>query len=144
MYSNRGTDTTTTTHKPLQDCSTLFTVSHILDVIDNKNPEVIRGDRGDILFRNFWQNGTYSVVDVHMTDCDAPSYNSVTSIKCLAKHEQAKKKKYLQACLAQRMHFTPLVFSVDGMMGQEMEAFVKRFGKHLAIKWDTLFSCVID
>ena len=42
------------------------------------------------------------------------------------------------------MHFTPLVFSMDGMMRQETTAFVKRLGKHLAIKWDSLFSCVID
>ena len=42
------------------------------------------------------------------------------------------------------MHFTLLVFSVDSMMGRETEAFVKRLEKHLAIKWDSLFSCVID
>ena len=82
-----------------------------------------------------------------MMDCNAPSYNNVTSDKCLAEHEQAKKKKYLQACLSQRIHFTPLVFSVDGvdgMMGREREAFMKRLGKHLAVKWDSPFSRIID
>ena len=144
MYSNRGTDTTTTTHKPLQDCSTVFTVSHILDAIDNKNPEVIRGDRGDILLCNFWHYCTDVVVDVHMKDCNVPSYDRVAYVKCLAKHKQAKKKKNLHMCLAKWMHFTLLVFSVDGMMGQETEAFMKRLRKHLAIKSDSPFPRIID
>ena len=42
------------------------------------------------------------------------------------------------------MHFTLLIFSVDSMMGRETEAFVKRLGKHLAIKWDSPLSCIID
>ena len=79
-----------------------------------------------------------------MTDCDTPSYDSVTSAKYLSKYKQAKKKNYLQACLAQRMHFAPLVFSMDGMMGRETEAFVKRLGNHLAIKWDSPFLRLID
>jgi hypothetical protein len=28
-----------------------------------------------------------------------------------------KKKKYLQACLEQRRHFTPFVISTDGLIG---------------------------
>ena len=102
------------------------------------------GDREDILLRNFWMNGTNAVMDVRMTDVDAASYDNMTTEKCLAKHEQAKKKKYLQACLAQRMHFTPLVFSIDGVMGRETDAFVKILAKHLALKWDRPFSRVID
>ena len=42
------------------------------------------------------------------------------------------------------MHFTALVFSIDGMMGRETEAFVKRLAKHLASKWERHFSMVID
>ena len=89
-------------------------------------------------------NGTNAVVDVRMTDVDAALYDNMTTEKYLAKHEQAKKKKYLQACLAQRMHFTPLVFSIDGVMGRETEAFIKRLGKHLALKWDRPFPRVIN
>ena len=88
-------------------------------------------------------NGTNAVVDVRMTDVDAASYNNITTEKCLAKHEQAKKKKYLQACLEQRIHLTSLVFSIDEVMGRETEAFVKRLAKHLALKWDRPFSRVI-
>ena len=104
-------------HPPPQDRTTVSSASHILDKSDTKKPEIIQGDHGDILLHNFWKNGTDTVVNVRMTDCNAPSYDSVTFVKCLAKHKQAKKKKYLHACLSQRMHFTPLVFSVDGMMG---------------------------
>ena len=84
-----------------KDKSTVSSASHILDGANAKNPEVIWGDRGNILLRNFLKNGTDTVVNVRMTDCNAPSYDSVAFVKCLAKHKQAKKKKYLQACLAQ-------------------------------------------
>lgn len=42
------------------------------------------------------------------------------------------------------MYFIPLVFSVDGMTGRDAEAFVKQFGKYLAIKWELRFSQVIN
>ena len=66
-------------------------VAHILDNLDAKHPEAIRGDRGDIMFRNFWMNGTNPVMDVCMTDVDAVSYDNVIKEKCLVDHEQAKK-----------------------------------------------------
>ena len=78
-----------------------------------------------------------------MTDVDAPTYDNTSTEKCLSKHEHAKKKKYLQACVSQRMNFTPLVFSVDGAMGKETEAFIKRLAKHLSIKWDRPFLRII-
>jgi hypothetical protein len=53
----------------------------------------------------------------------------------LAKHEEEKKRKYLDACLESRRQFTPLVFSVDGLMGQECKAATKRLASTLAAKW---------
>jgi hypothetical protein len=36
-----------------------------------------------------------------------------------AHHECEKNKKYLEACLEQRCHFTPFVVSTDGLLGKE-------------------------
>ena len=106
----------------------------IIDSSETKQPEVIQSDRRDILFCNFLMNSTNAVVDVQMTDVKAASYNNMTTEKYLAKHKQAKKKTYLKVCLAQHIHFTPLVFSVDGVMRREAQAFIKRLAKHLALK----------
>ncbi len=73
----------------------MSSAAQILDSTEDKQTEAIRGDRGDILLRNFWMNWTNAVVDGRMTDVDAVSYDQMTTEKCLAKHEQAKKKKYL-------------------------------------------------
>ena len=63
----------------------------------------------------------------------------MTSEQFLSKHEHAKKKKYLQACLAQQMHITPLVYIMNDKIGCETKAFVKWLDKHLAVKWDQPF-----
>jgi hypothetical protein len=49
--------------------------------------------------------------------------------------EKEKKKKYLEPCLEQRRHFTPLVVSTDGLLGREASTFAtKRLAQKLAIK----------
>jgi hypothetical protein len=58
----------------------------------------------------------------------------------LAKHEKEKKDKYVEHCLARRRHFTPLVFSVDGLRGAEAEAATKRLASRLAAKWKRTYS----
>ena len=120
----------------------MSSVAHIIDSADAKHQEIIRGDHVDILLQKFWVNGTNADVDVGMTYVDAALYDNMTTKKFLAKHEQAKKKKYLQACLAQRIHFTLLVFSIDWVLGQETKAFAKRLANHLALKWNRPFSRV--
>jgi hypothetical protein len=42
--------------------------------------------------------------------------------------------------LARRRHFTPLVFSVDGMMGVEAKAASKRLAARLSFKWKRQYS----
>jgi hypothetical protein len=49
--------------------------------------------------------------------------------------KKLKKKKYLEACLEQRRHFTPFVCSVDGLLGREAKTFAKRLAAKLAEKW---------
>jgi hypothetical protein len=54
--------------------------------------------------------------------------------------EKAKKRKYLEPCLARRRHFTPLVFSVDGLRDPEAVAAQKQLANLLAIKWGRAYS----
>ena len=78
--------------------------------------------------------------DVRVTDNNAPAYSEQARRKVLAKKEEEKKNKYVVLCLARRRHFTPLVFSVDGLRGIEAEAAVKRLASRLAAKWKRTYS----
>jgi hypothetical protein len=99
-------------------------------------------ERGDLLIRGFWARGTDVIVDVRVTDTDAKSYRSRDPHKVLASQEAEKKKKYLQACLEQRRHFTPFVVSTDGLIGQEAGELLKRLSLRLAEKWERPYSVV--
>ena len=43
-----------------------------------------------------------------------------------------------------KMHFTPLFFSVNGMLGRDNDGFVKRLDRHLSVKYDSPLSRVIN
>ena len=47
---------------------------------------------------------------------------------------------YLEACLQQRQHFPPYVASVDGLLGVEATATLKRLSSCLATKWKKSYS----
>jgi hypothetical protein len=58
----------------------------------------------------------------------------------LATHKCEKKKKYLEACLGQRCHFSPLVVSMDGLIGKEAKTLLKKLSALLAEKWEKPYS----
>jgi hypothetical protein len=43
----------------------------------------------------------------------------------LVSHEKEEKKKYLEACLGQRRHFTPFMVSTDDLLGKEAKTLRK-------------------
>ena len=47
---------------------------------------------------------------------------------------------YLEACLQQRRHFSPFVALVDGLLGVEATANLKRLASCLATKWKQSYS----
>jgi hypothetical protein len=96
--------------------------------------------RGDIAAHGFWRRGTTAIFDVRVTDTDAPSNRGQDPGKILRRHEKEKQGKYLDHCLARRRHFTPLVFSVDGMRGAEAQAASKRLASLLSTKWKRTYS----
>ena len=47
---------------------------------------------------------------------------------------------YLEACLQQHRHFSPFIASVDGLLGVEATATLKRLASRLATKWKQSYS----
>ena len=102
-------------------------------------PEVTY-QKGDLLIRDLWQQGTDSVHNMCVVNTDALSYIRQSPEKCLQEAERGKKKMYLEACLHQRQHFSPFVASVDGMLGVDTTATKKRISSRLATKWRQPYS----
>jgi hypothetical protein len=90
--------------------------------------------QGDIGVHGFWTKQQSTIFDVRITDTDCASSRDQDPRKILAQHERDKKKKYSVACADWRRHFTPLVFSVDGMVGVEAGAAIKRVASLLSTK----------
>ena len=73
--------------------------------------------KGDIGVKGFWKNSHSMIFDIRITNMDAKSYHSTDPKKVLKQQEQKNQKIYAAACSDQCHHFTPLVFSIDGMCG---------------------------
>jgi hypothetical protein len=58
------------------------------------------------------------LIDVRIRDVDTKSQQSKDPHKVLAAHEREKKKKHRDACIEQRQHFSPLVVSMEGLLGK--------------------------
>ena len=98
------------------------------------SPPEATEQKGDLLIRDLWDNGTDSVHDMRVVNTDAKSYWGRTPEKCMEEAEKGKKKMYLEACLQQRRHFSLFVASVDGLLGVEATATLKRIASCLASK----------
>ena len=108
---------------------------------DNAAP--LGEDRGDVAVHNFWRKRQGAVFDVCVTDTDAPYQQGTEPHSCLVNHKKRKKRHYLEPCLERHRSFTPLVFSVDGLMGTEGVAAMRRLAATLAIKWHAQYSSTV-
>ena len=97
---------------------------------------------GDVAANGFWSRGTVAIFDVRVTDTDASSNASTDPGKVLKRHEAEKKRKYGPRCEQSNRHFTPLVYSVDGLEGGEAKAARKRLASRLASKWHRNYSAL--
>ena len=93
--------------------------------------------------RGLWNRGQECIIDVRVTDTDAPTYRNQAPKKVLVSQERQKKRHYLQACLDQRRSFTPLVTSTDGLIGIEAKNLMKRLSLLLSDKWHKPYSEVM-
>jgi len=95
---------------------------------------------GGVSAHGFWKQGTTTIFDIRVTDMDAASYRTTDPKTVLQCHECKKKAKYNNLCLACHWHFTPLVFSDNGMQGKEATAAIKKLSSHLTSKWKRTYS----
>ena len=98
-------------------------------------PPEVTEQKGYLLIRDLWQQGTNSVHDMSVVNTDDPTNQKKDPEKCLHEAEQGKKKIYLEACLQKRRHFSPFFASVDNLLGEEATATLKRISSCLATKW---------
>ena len=92
--------------------------------------------RGDVAVYSFWSRGVTALFDVRVTDTDCKSNIADDPSKVLSRQEKEKKKKHSKACNDAHLHFTPLVFSVDGLEGSECTAACKQLASKLSAKWN--------
>ena len=92
-------------------------------------------NRGDIIIREFFENGTDCIIDVSVHDLDSSSYANMDSAKALQQKEKQKKQKHSAACAAQRRHFVPFTASIDGLLGSEAQTVLKELATRLSKKW---------
>ena len=104
---------------------------------DKGTPQNDKGNqKGDILIRDLWAEGTDSIHDMRVVNNDAISYQSKNLEKCLETAGRKKKSNKLHACINEHRHFNIFVASVDGLLGVESEARLKCITSRLATKWN--------
>ena len=84
-----------------------------------------------------------ALFDIRVVDTDTRSYLSHSPSAVLASAEAEKKRKYCDACTERRATFTPLCFSVDGLVGGEAACFLKHLGRSLSSTWERHYGEVI-
>ena len=89
----------------------------------------------DLSIRGVWQPQTVALFNIRFVDTDAPSYSHRDVAAILSTAEEEKKRKYCDAAEVRHASFTPLVVSVDGVLGREAECFVKLLAENITIKW---------
>ena len=77
---------------------------------------------------------------MRVVNTDAPTHQKKDPEKCLHEAERGKKKMYLEASLQQRRHFSPFFALVEGLLGVEATATLKRIASRLATKWKQSYS----
>ena len=88
----------------------------------------------DLSIRGVWQSQTIALFDIRVIDTDAPSYLHRDVASVLSSAEEEKKRKYIDAAEARRASFTPLVVSVDGVLGREAECFIQLLADKIALQ----------
>ena len=101
---------------------------------DGEPPSEVMEQKGDLLICDLWKNGMNSVHNMCVVNTDEKSHSAKTPEKCLQEAERGKKWMYLEACLQQSRDFYPIVASVDGLLGVETTATLKRLASRLSTK----------
>uniref|UniRef100_A0A1X7TRV7 Uncharacterized protein n=1 Tax=Amphimedon queenslandica TaxID=400682 RepID=A0A1X7TRV7_AMPQE len=98
---------------------------------------------GDISARGIWQSQASALFDVRVIDSVSPSYRYMSPKAVLKSAKTAQKNKCSSACESIHTSFTPLCFTIDGLVGVEVNTFLKKLAGRLSLKWDQPYSQVI-
>ena len=91
--------------------------------------------RLDVRVRGFWRPAQSAFFDIRVNNPNAKSQTDIPIEKVYKKHEEEKKRKYNDRVLNnEHGSFTPLVFSINGGMGQESVVFHKHLAEKIATK----------
>ena len=77
---------------------------------------------------------------MRVVNTDYLTHRTKDPVRCLHKAERGKTRMYLEACLQQHRHIYPFVASVDGLLGVEAMATLKRLASSLSTKWKQSYS----
>ena len=98
----------------------------------------------DVIARGFWRPAQNAFFDVRLTNLNARSQAHLSSQKIFAKHESEKKRMYNDRIMnVEHGTFTPLVFSLNGVMAPECERFHKHLASKIAAKTEQRYSDVM-
>jgi len=97
----------------------------------------------DLGARGVWEPQAMELFDIRVVDTDARSYLSHFPGTVLASAEAEKKRKYCDACTEHCATFTPLCFSVDGIVGDEAACFLKHLARSLSVTWERHYGEII-
>ena len=100
--------------------------------------------RADIRSRGFWRKGQNAFFDVKVTNADAASQARQPLNTLLKKHERDKKRLYNDRIMnIEGGSFTPLVFTIKGVMGPECAVYHKHLAERIAEKTGENYNKVI-
>lgn len=98
------------------------------EIVDGNTDD---GARPDVRARGFWCPAQNAFFDIRLTNINAQSQSHLSIKQVFHKHEMEKKRLYNDRIInVEHGTFTPLVFSLNGVMSPECD----RYHKHLAEK----------
>ena len=86
-----------------------------MDIEETEGMSTSTEERGDQLIRNLCEHQTDCILEVRITNLDAPSNIHRKPQTFIRSHEREKKKKYIDAYQYQRRHVSPFAVSCDGV-----------------------------
>ena len=102
------------------------------------------GAKPDVRARGFWRPAQNAFFDVRLTNLNARSQAHLSTKKIFAKHEAEKKRLYNDRIMnVEHGSFTPLIFSLNGVMAPECERFHKYLAQKIAEKSKQKYNSVI-
>ena len=84
----------------------------------------------------FWFPRRICVFDFCVVDTDTESHNGRHPHKIISYHKRRKKGNYIEDLFERQSHFTILVSSVNGLMGEETKVENKQLDDALSNKWE--------